>query len=158
MLIGIKDIMDIIDMNTKDIKYFELAKHISEWSKDPSTKIGAVIIGDHGQVLSQGYNGFPRGIEDTVERWNNRESKYKYVVHAEMNAIYNAGLNGARLEGSTLYVFGLPTCSECAKGVIQTGIKRVVMESDEHLPERWKESMDLTKSMFEEAGIEVIII
>lgn len=145
-------------LDKKDNRYFELAKHIASWSKDPSAQIGAVIVGVQGQLLSQGYNGFPRGIADTDERWKNREEKYQYVVHAEMNAIYNAGLNGAQLKDSTLYVYGLPTCSECAKGVIQTGIKRVVMSSTENLPERWVKSMALTRSMFEEAGIEVKII
>ena len=77
-----------------DKRYLELARHISEWSKDPSTKIGAIAIGDHGQVLSQGYNGFPRGINDDTFRLTVREVKYKYIVHAEMNAIYNASFNG----------------------------------------------------------------
>ena len=73
-----------------DVRYIELAHKVSEWSKDPSTKIGCVVVGDKGQVLAQGYNGFPRGIEDSEERLDNRETKLKYVVHGEMNAIYNA--------------------------------------------------------------------
>ena len=137
-----------------DVRYIELAYKVSEWSKDPSTKIGCVIVGDKGQVLSQGYNGFPRGIADSEERLNNRETKLKYVVHGEMNAIYNACYNGISLEGSTMYVTGLPTCSDCAKGVIQVGIKRVVWPKElENVEERWKESIELTMSMFDEAGV-----
>ena len=83
-------------------RYLHLAKEISTWSKDPSTKVGAVVIGDNGEVLSQGFNGFPRGIKDTSPRLKDREKKYKLVVHAEMNAIYNAGLNGVSLKGSTI--------------------------------------------------------
>ena len=73
-------------------RYIHLAKEISTWSKDPSTKVGAVVIGNNGEVLSQGYNGFPRGIKDTPQRLKDREKKYNLVVHAEMNAIYNASL------------------------------------------------------------------
>lgn len=140
-------------MTSWDKKYIELAEHISEWSKDPSRKIGSVAVGSKGQILSQGYNGFPRGIEDSIERLSTREEKYKYVVHAEMNVIYNATYSGVSLDGSTLYVYGLPICSECAKGIIQTGIKRVVMKSDD-TPNRWNESFELTKHLFDEAGIE----
>jgi len=137
-----------------DIRYIELAYKVSEWSKDPSTKIGCVVVGDKGQVLAQGYNGFPRGIEDSEERLDNRETKLKYVVHGEMNAIYNACYNGISLEGSTMYVTGLPTCSDCAKGVIQVGIKRVVWPKElENVEDRWKESIELTMSMFDEAGV-----
>ena len=92
-------------------RYAELAKQIAGWSKDPSRKIGAVAVGDKGQLLAQGYNGFPRGIKDTDERLNNREEKYKYVVHAEMNVIYNASHSGVSLDGADLYVYGLPICS-----------------------------------------------
>ena len=112
-----------------DQRFLDLAKQIASWSKDPSRQIGAVIVGHNRQIISQGYNGFPRGIRDDEDRYNDRETKYKYVVHAEANAIYNALANGAKLEGSTLYVTGLPVCHECAKAIIQTGIKRVVYDT-----------------------------
>ena len=89
-------------MNKWDKKYLDLARCIASWSKDPSTKIGAVAIGLKGQVLAQGYNGFPRGIEDTYDRLNIREEKYKYIVHAEMNCVFNASLNGVSLYDSTI--------------------------------------------------------
>jgi dCMP deaminase len=135
-----------------DKRYLELAKHIASWSKDPSRKIGAVAVGHNGEVLSQGYNGFPRDIEDFPERYNDRPTKYKYVVHAEMNVIYNSSWNGVSLAGSTLYVYGLPVCSDCAKGIIQVGIERVVMV-DQVIPDDWKNSASLTFEMFDEAGI-----
>ena len=77
--------------NKWDIRYMQLAEQISTWSKDPTSKIGAVAVGDKGQVLAQGYNGFPRSIKDD-ERYNNRTIKYKYIVHSEMNAIFNAAV------------------------------------------------------------------
>lgn len=136
-------------------RYLELARTISTWSKDPSRQIGAVAIGAKGQVLSQGYNGFPRGVFDTAERYNNREEKYKYVVHAEMNVIYNASYSGVSLNGADLYVYGLPVCSECAKGIIQVGIQRVFVATPAtETPERWVESWARTTSMFEEAGVQ----
>ena len=140
--------------NKWDKRYIGLAKEIAKWSKDPSKQIGAVAIGDKGQVLAQGYNGFPRGIEDTEDRYNNREEKYKYVVHAEMNCIYNATYNGVSLEGATIYISGLPVCSECAKGLIQVGIKRVVYHTGlDIVPNKWKESNDQTIELFSEADI-----
>jgi len=138
---------------TWDERYLDLAENVSSWSKDPSRKIGAVAVGNKGQILSQGYNGFPRGISDNVERYNDKETKYRYVVHAEMNVIYNATYNGISLDGATLYVTGLPVCSECAKGIIQTGVKRVVMRATD-VPEKWFISFATTAKMFNEANIE----
>ncbi|NYT28092.1 cytidine/deoxycytidylate deaminase family protein [Candidatus Thiodubiliella endoseptemdiera] len=146
-------------MNTLDKwdeRYLSLAKEIATWSKDPSTQVGAVTVGRKKEVLSQGFNGFPRGIHDTDERYNNREDKYKFVVHAEMNAIYNATYSGTSLDGAILYVYGLPICSECAKGIIQVGIKKVVVEKSKEL-DNWNDSVKLSKAMFDEAGVELII-
>ena len=137
-----------------DKRFIALAQHIALWSKDPSRKIGAIAVGSKGQVLAQGYNGFPRGISDDVSMYNNKITKYQHVVHAEMNCIYNATYNGTSLDNSTLYIHGLPVCCECAKGIIQVGVKRVVTkEIDDSMPERWIESTALTKKMFDEAGI-----
>lgn len=141
-------------------RYLELAKHISQWSKDPSSQIGAVAIGEYGQVLSTGYNGFPRGIADTEERLNNREEKYKHVIHAEMNVIYNASLTNISLKGATLYVYGLPICSNCALGIIQSGINTVVIPRviASQQTSRWLESWKQSKALFDEASVEVIHI
>ena len=138
-------------------RYINLAKEISTWSKDPSTKVGAVVIGNNGEVLSQGYNGFPRSIKDTPQRLKDREKKYNLVVHAEMNAIYNASLNGVSLKGSTLYVYGLPICNECAKGVIQVGIDKVIATRPADYNKEWDESIKDAKALFKEAEVEYII-
>lgn len=140
-------------MNKWTRRYLDVAKSVSTWSKDPSKQIGAVAVGDKGQILSQGYNGFPRGVKDIDDRYNVREEKYKYVVHGEMNCIYNACNSGVSLNGATLYVTGLPVCSECAKGIIQVGITKVVMEYPKDIPDNWRESMILTQQMFDEAGV-----
>lgn len=138
-----------------DIRFLQMAKLYASWSKDPSSQIGCVIVEPNTRrILSGGYNGFPRGICDNMSRLNDKPTKYKYVVHAEQNAIYNATYSGVQLAGSTLYCSGLPTCSECAKGVIQVGISRVVCVWPDSIPERWLESWDSTKLMFEEVDIE----
>ena len=132
----------------------DLAEQVSTWSKDPNTKVGAVIVGSKGQILTQGYNGFPRGIRDTDKRLQDREKKLSLVVHAEMNAIFNATYNGVSLDGATLYVYGLPVCSECAKGIIQVGIKKVVIESAKiNSRPQWAESWKMSAEMFREAGV-----
>ena len=125
--------------NKWDIRFLEMAKLISTWSKDPSTQVGTIAVRNR-TVIAQGYNGFPRNINDD-ERYNNRKIKYKYIVHSEMNAIFNAAENGVSLRDSTIYTVGL-----------QVGIKRVVTPEIE-TPERWLESLALTEQMFEEAGI-----
>ncbi len=135
-------------------RYVSLAQNISTWSKDPSKQIGAIAISDSSKVLATGYNGFPKGISDTPERLSDRPTKYKYMVHAEMNLIYNATYNGVSLDGSTVYVYGLPVCSECAKGLIQVGVKKVIMKIDTEIPEKWKESFEFTTQLFKEANIE----
>ncbi len=132
-------------------RYMRLAEQVATWSKDPSTKVGAIIVGNRGQIISQGYNGFPRGVKDLEERYQDRPTKYKYVVHAEMNAILNALYNGSAVVGATLYVHALPVCNECAKAIIQSGIAHVVM--DTKINERWEEAWAITKRMFDEAGV-----
>ncbi len=135
-----------------DQVFLRLAKEVASWSKDPSTKVGAVAVGPKRNVLAQGYNGFPRGIFDYAERYNDKPTKYMYVVHAEMNVIYNATYNGVSLDDASLYVYGLPPCSECAKGIIQVGIKEIITET-QGIPKKWQDSWDFSKSMFDEAGI-----
>jgi len=140
-------------------RYLKLAKEVATWSKDPNTQVGAVVVGSKGQILSQGYNGFPRGIADSNKRLSDRELKLSLIVHAEMNAIYNATYSGVSLDGSTIFIHGLPACSECAKGIIQVGIKKVVVskqciEARPHWNDSWKKSI----VMFAEAGVAVFVI
>ena len=140
-------------MNKKwDKRWMQMAEVVSWWSKDPSTKVSAIAVKDK-RLIATGYNGFPRGIADTHTRLNNREEKYKYVVHAEMNCIYNATYNGISLKDSTIYIYGLPSCSECAKGLIQVGVKRVVYKADKEIPEQWLKSNELTIDLFTEADV-----
>ena len=135
------------------LRYLDLAWTVGDWSKD-TTKIGAVAVGSYGQILSQGYNGFPRGVRDTEERLSDRETKLRFTVHAEMNCIYNASLSGASLDGATMYVHGLPTCSECAKGIIQAGVRHVVCRWIEPIRmDVWRDSWKLSRQMFDEAGV-----
>ena len=134
-------------------RYLGLAAQVGTWSKDPKTQVGAIIVGDKNQVISQGYNGFPRRVFDGKERYLDRDTKLRYVVHAEANAIYNAAFNGTKLQGSTLFVHGLPVCSECAKAIIQVGIKHIVIDYNYEQDDRWVKSFEMTKIMFEEAGI-----
>ena len=139
-------------VNKWDKRYLKLAAGVANWSKDPSSKIGAIAVGSKGQVLAQGYNGFPRGISDSFDRYANKDVKYKFVVHAEMNCIYNATYNGVSLDGATLYVHGLPVCSDCAKGIIQVGIRKVIMPLDEY-PTHWLKSFAYSSELFAEAGV-----
>lgn len=133
-------------------RFMNISKEVSMWSKDPSRRIGACCISDDRRILVTGYNGFPKGIADTDERLNDRTTKYKHVIHAEMNCIYNAVEQGISLRGSTMFVYGLPVCSSCANGIIQSGIKYVVMEC-EGVPETWAESWKETKEKFNEARV-----
>lgn len=142
-----------------DRRYMELAKHIASWSRDPSTKVGAVIVKDN-IVVGMGYNGFPRGVVDYEFRYNDRPTKLKFVVHAEVNAVLNANQS---VRGGTIYIWpplGNPqsSCNECAKVIIQAGIERVVGYKDisgREPSNTWKESCDIAREMFVEAGIEM---
>jgi dCMP deaminase len=141
-----------------DRRYLDVAKEVSTWSKDPSTKVGAVIVDPLHHIVGTGYNGFPVGVADTDERLNDRPTKYAMVVHAELNAILQAG---HRARGGTIYVypaFPPPSlCSNCAKAVIQTGIVRAVGFADEESERavRWAEEIALALTMVKEAGVKV---
>lgn len=148
-------------INSKwDLRFLEMARFLSSWSLDPSSKIGAVAVSPTRQILSVGYNGFPRGISDTEERLTKRELKYEYVVHAEKNLVYNACHNGISLNGSTVYVYGLPICSECAKAIIQVGSRRVIcaVDHDEPMNQKWADSWIKSKELFAEVGIDYSLI
>ena len=121
-------------------------------SKDPSTKVGAVIVNKHNHIVGLGYNGFPKGVNDHQRRYEDKPTKYSMVVHAEANAILNATQS---LHGCTLYVAPLPPCNECAKLIIQSGIKHVI--SYEPKSEVWAESFKTSKLMFDEAGVTVYL-
>ena len=138
--------------------FLGMAEYMSRASKDPSTKVGAVLVEPHNNiVVGLGYNGFPRKVHDTVERYQNREMKYQLVVHAEVNAILMAG---EKAQGSHLYVypsFALPPiCNECCKVAIQAGVQHIIgyipNETDERV-KRWKDSISISKQMCNEANV-----
>lgn len=137
-----------------DHRFLDLARHVSGWSKDPNAKIGAIITDGHGTFAAIGYNGFPKGIEDSAERLGNKELKNTMVVHAEENAVLMAGI---RALGGTIYVTGKPICPRCAGVIIQSGLKRVIAQmpksgTDSH----WDEVGFIAIDMLKEAGVEVV--
>lgn len=138
-----------------DYKLMGLAHHVSGWSKDSSTQVGAVIADGQHRIVSIGYNGFPRGINDSEERLNDRPTKYAYMVHGEVNAILNATRN---VTNCVMYVTLFP-CIECAKLIIQSGIKEVVFRpASEELWERWGEQWATSEVLLKEAGVIVRIL
>lgn len=135
-------------------RFLELAIFISQWSKDPSSKVGAVIVDKNRRIVSTGYNGFPIGVHDTDIRLNTKDIKYRIVLHAEENAIMFAKRD---LSECSLYVSKLPPCSHCAGLIIQSGIKQVYAQKCE-ISDKWKESFEYSKQMFNESGVSLNFI
>jgi dCMP deaminase len=134
-----------------DFRFLEMAKLISTWSKDPSTKVGSVIVDDDKKIVSLGYNGLPMSIPDEEALLNNRSEKYKYIIHAETNAILTAK---NPVKGCTVYTYPFLPCTNCASMVIQAGIVRVV--SFECVDNRWKSILSDSKNLFYTAGVEFV--
>lgn len=141
------------------LKFIKIAQAVADMSKDPSTKVGAVAIADDGTILSVGYNGFPRGVDDAKWRYNAREIKYKLIAHAELNVVAQAARKGIRLEGATLVLTALYPCSNCAKAIIQAGFKAVYAPEPDRGSatfERWKEEAETSTLLFSEAGVQLV--
>lgn len=136
--------------------YKQLANTVKLKSKDKYTQIGAVIVGKDGEIVSTGYNSFPRGLDDGLDFRQERPEKYYWFEHAERNAIYNAARIGVSTKGTTMYLScGLP-CADCARGIINSGIKRIFCERvDVTKGELWKESQERSWDMFMETGVKV---
>lgn len=142
-----------LDMSQKwDQRFLALARHISSWSKDPSTQVGCVIVGADREIRSTGFNGLPRGIEDTVERLADRNLKYPLICHAEENAILHAARIGVSLSGCIAYVTW-PPCTRCARSFVQAGVREVVFPEGISVPERWRADFELSLLLLEEAKI-----
>jgi dCMP deaminase len=141
-------------MEKWDARFCELAKFVSEWSKDPNAKVGAVVFSKRGGDVSIGYNGFPMGVEDSAERLEDLETKLELIVHAEQNALIAAG---SRTMGSTLFVWGKPVCARCAGSIIQAGVKRVVALNPDSVnaESKWYKTGKVAQQIFLEAGVEV---
>lgn len=135
-----------------DVRFLELAQLVSSWSKDPSTKCGAVIVRPDYTIASVGYNGFPKSMADRQEWYDNREEKYSRVVHCEMNAMIHCH---EPLGGYTLYTYPFACCDRCAVHMIQAGIKRFVYPSiPEDKVERWGAALKKTEQYYRECGVE----
>jgi dCMP deaminase len=137
--------------------FITIAEQVKEKSKDNNTKIGAVIVGKDKEILTTGYNSFPRGLNDELSERQERPEKYFWFEHAERNAIYNAARIGVSLKESTVYLTsGLP-CMDCARGLIQSGVKKIVCKQNctTKNKDKWLEQQERSLILFSECGVEV---
>jgi len=143
-------------MEEKWIKRFlGLAQQVATWSKDPSTKTGAVIISPNNMIVSLGYNGFPQGVKDDPAEYAKREIKYEKIIHAEVNAILAAQ---RPLDDHVLFCYPLMPCSRCATLVIQSGIRTVVFPytEDSAVTSRFRLSHEHALDMFKDVDVKVV--
>ena len=142
-------------------RFMELADLVASWSKDKSSKIGAVVVGENREIRAAGYNGIVRGVDDEMPERQERPTKYDFFEHAERNAVYNACLIGASLKGCVIYVTSMP-CPDCARAIIQSGIKMVVTYKLEPAPDQptgtWRDKVVYSEQMFKEAGIKCLYL
>lgn len=138
-----------------DGRFLSLAEHVAQWSKDPRTKTGAVIVDKDRRIISLGYNGLPALVPDSPNLLEVREEKLETIIHAEINAILFAHRN---LVGCILYTWPFPSCSRCASVVIQSGIRKIVAPALKVEPGHWMyESFARTDRLFADAGVEMVI-
>ena len=138
--------------------FLNIAEQVKRKSKDQSTQIGAVIVGEDKEVLSTGYNSFPRGLDDSLPERQERPEKYFWMEHAERNAIYNAARIGVSLKNSTIYLTsGLP-CMDCARGIVNSGIKTVYCKQvcTTKNKDKWDESQKKSLELLRECDVDVI--
>ena len=135
-----------------DDYFMNIAVLVSSRSKDRSTKVGSVIVKDR-IILSTGYNGFPRGVNDDLDERHERPLKYQFTCHSEENAIFNAARIGAKIDGSDIYVT-LHPCTGCAKAIIQSQIKRVFILNNDN--DRWIDDFCFSASLLKEAGVNLV--
>jgi len=139
-----------------DEYFINIAHQIKLKSKDQKTQIGVVIVGKDNEIVSTGYNSFPRGINDDLQERQERPEKYYWFEHAERNAIYNAARIGVSTLNTTMYMTCDISCADCARGIINAGISKIVFsKSNKHRNTIWKESAERSIQMFKEAGIDV---
>lgn len=144
--------LQYIDHNSWDTYFLSIAALVSTRSKDPSTKVGAVIVRPDKTICSVGYNGFPRGMKDRKEWLDNREEKYSRVVHGEINALLFA--RGENVDGYTLYTYPFLTCDRCFSVLVQAGIKRFVApKCPDNLKDRWEKYFIVVRERAKDMGI-----
>jgi len=139
-------------MKNWDNRWMEVCKLTASWSKDKSRKTSAVIIDDRNCLLSIGWNGFPRGINDEIKERCDRPAKYAWTEHAERNAIYNAASNGIAVGGCKMYMPWYP-CADCSRAIIQSGISELICVEPDWDDEIWSDNFAVVKVMLDEAGI-----
>ncbi len=155
-MLGLKSKMEIISYNW-DQYFITMAYLISMKSKDPSTRVGAVIVGPDKEIRSTGYNGFPRGVKDLTERYFDKDYKYYACNHAEENAILHCARIGVSTAKCTIYSTWFP-CSYCTKAIIQSGISEIVFHEEfpgNYTSEKWGRSMEISREMLNEAGVAI---
>jgi len=138
-----------------DVYFVKMARLVATRSKDQNTQIGAVIVGPDNEVISTGYNSFPRGINDDISERQERPEKYFWIEHSERNAIYNAARHGVKLKGCRIFMSCYIPCTDCARAIIQVGIKEVILGSRSSSGKKWDEEAERSERMFKEAGITV---
>jgi dCMP deaminase len=132
-------------------RFLSLTDLIASWSKDPSRGVGAIIVTPSRQIIATGFNGLPRGFEDTPERLE-RPVKYDFVVHAELNALIQCARNGTSPTGNTLYSSFSP-CVNCAIAIVQAGVEQVITYDLDEEDARWADSIEKSVAVFSEAGV-----
>ena len=138
----------------KELKFKNILREIALLSKDRNTQVGAIALDDNNNIVSTGYNGFPRGVNDDTEERHQRPEKYRWTSHAEENLVAQAAYMGKSLKGCTILVSSLFACEGCARMIIQSGIKKIIAP---HIDEgNWKDSNSVAVTMFKEAGVEVV--
>jgi len=140
-----------------DTRWMDMAKLVASWTKDRSRGAGAVIVDDRNVLVSIGWNGFPRDVDDDVEARHGRPLKYSWTEHAERNAIYNAAANGHPTKACTMYLQWYP-CADCARAIIQSGIIRLVCVEPDWCDATWGKDFEITKEMLSEACVKVRFI
>ena len=139
-----------------DEYFINIAEQVKLKSKDERTQIGVVIVGKDNEIVSTGYNSFPRGIVDDIDERQERPEKYFWFEHAERNAIYNAARIGVSTLGTTMYMTCGMSCSDCARAIINSGVSKIVLRKGRGAKgDKWDESSVRSMKMFEEAGVVV---
>lgn len=139
-----------------DERFLGLARHVAEWSIDPTTKVGCVIVGPSNEVRAIGYNGLPRRVEDSPDRLA-PPSKYVWIEHAERNAIFTAARVGVPLQGCRIYVSWFP-CIDCARAIVQVGLDEIIANEPDWTQELWGPQFTKARELLAEAKVVVRLI